>query len=87
MIKICLATNLRGDRAYSLIEDEEGNSVYLCDPDMEDGEPENLTPAAACEQAALVLRQAAKRFELLAKESTPFKEKTQDKINSMPTSI
>lgn len=87
MIKICLATNLRGDRAYPHIEDEDGNSVYLCDPCMEDGESENLTPAAACEQAAMVLRQAAKRFELLAKEPAPFREKTQDKINSMPASI
>ena len=52
-----------------------GDAMYLT------ADPYGVAPAEACKEAAKLLRQAADRFDALAKESAPHSIETHHKIN------
>lgn len=74
-LKISLAKS-GGDELCPIatVEDEDGMSIDIAGGD-------GLTPRRACLSAAKSLRDAASRFEMLAREREPYQGKVHDRIN------
>lgn len=70
-LQVKLSYGVNGE-AYAMLEDDDGTWVDL---------GKGMTPRQVCNAAAKRLRQAAERFELLARQKEPFAEKTQAMVN------
>ncbi|MBI2307545.1 MAG: hypothetical protein HYU78_09595 [Rhodocyclales bacterium] len=75
MLKIHLSKNLGSGGATACIANEHEDEIYVAGG-------RTVSPKRACLNAAKRLREAAARFELLAKEGKPFHEDTHRKINA-----
>jgi hypothetical protein len=78
MLKIALAMNGRAGNGFvASIEDDDSGTIYLTD------EPAETSARRACSEAARKLREAADRFEALAKKQNPEKITVQETVNRM----
>ncbi|MBF4990659.1 hypothetical protein [Methylophilus sp. QUAN] len=69
---------LNGSSAQAIIDLDDGISIDL---------DRSKSPREACQNAAKTLREAALRFELLAKESEPFQASTHERINNTKVTV
>jgi hypothetical protein len=76
MLKIALALNGRIRNGFvASIEDDDSGVIWLTD------NPAETSAVEACAEAARKLRDAATRFDLLAKKRNPAKGDVQDAVN------
>ncbi len=78
MLKVCVG---KGGSGYVPSIESDDDSMWLAEA------WECRTPQEACAEAAKRLREAAARFELLAKEKMITYKATHDKINAAPVTL
>ena len=76
-LKVTLS-DMHGGGYQPCIETFDGSEIWLETGDLEDGH----TAAEACQEAARQLRDAADRFDALAKEAKPTHINTHTRINT-----
>jgi hypothetical protein len=76
-LKVTLS-DMHGGGYQPCVETFDGSELWLDTDELEEG----ATAADACRDAARQLREAADRFDALAKEAKPTAIKTHDRINA-----